>query len=429
MKKMTRGGGFTLIELLVVIAIIAILAAILFPVFSKAREKARQTTCTSNQKQIATSVMMYVQENNEILPAGADVWKDITSKVLICPTAGKKIANAYGYNSNLENKGLGEIAEPTEIMLSCDAENTTNNLVTNLDQIVARHGGGVIASYVDGHVVLTKGFIGYTVKDYSFTTDTELPQLKTGSTTWGWQFAHGMAAKNGSSTLIDTNVLTTTDFVPNVLTMTASGLKINGSGSEVTAGYLILEEPLSGDYTAKFKLSSPSSFITYFAPVGMDDKLIFNLTAMGNYLNGSVMQPNTPPSVAWDGNPNAECNYTFAFCFADGTGYAGPFKPSTNNSAWRYYDANSFANPVLGAGRPDLVAPMFNADNTWSYTATRQGNKMKVSATSGGGSFDLEFKNGDAGYRTGNISDQVKGFVWMASGGNNLVVSDIEVMR
>ncbi|MHB9022949.1 MAG: prepilin-type N-terminal cleavage/methylation domain-containing protein, partial [Armatimonadota bacterium] len=48
--------GFTLIELLVVIAIIAILAAILFPVFAKAREKARQTTCLNNQKQIATAI-------------------------------------------------------------------------------------------------------------------------------------------------------------------------------------------------------------------------------------------------------------------------------------------------------------------------------------------------------------------------------------
>ena len=60
--------GFTLIELLVVIAIIAILAAILFPVFAQAREKARQTMCLSNTKQIGTGVTLYVQDYDEVFP-------------------------------------------------------------------------------------------------------------------------------------------------------------------------------------------------------------------------------------------------------------------------------------------------------------------------------------------------------------------------
>ena len=55
-----RRGGFTLIELLVVIAIIAILAAILFPVFARAREKARQTSCLAHLKQVGLSAMMYI---------------------------------------------------------------------------------------------------------------------------------------------------------------------------------------------------------------------------------------------------------------------------------------------------------------------------------------------------------------------------------
>jgi prepilin-type N-terminal cleavage/methylation domain-containing protein/prepilin-type processing-associated H-X9-DG protein len=63
--------GFTLIELLVVIAIIAILAAILFPVFAQAREKARQTSCLSNEKQIGLSLLMYVQDYDEQFPSGS----------------------------------------------------------------------------------------------------------------------------------------------------------------------------------------------------------------------------------------------------------------------------------------------------------------------------------------------------------------------
>jgi len=64
----SKRNGFTLIELLVVIAIIAILAAILFPVFAQARAKARQATCTSNDKQINLAVLMYVQDYDESLP-------------------------------------------------------------------------------------------------------------------------------------------------------------------------------------------------------------------------------------------------------------------------------------------------------------------------------------------------------------------------
>src|SRR5437764_5603865 len=65
MARSRRGRGFTLIELLVVIAIIAILAAILFPVFAQARDKARSAACLSNMQQIGKALMMYMQDYDE----------------------------------------------------------------------------------------------------------------------------------------------------------------------------------------------------------------------------------------------------------------------------------------------------------------------------------------------------------------------------
>ncbi|MES2462115.1 MAG: DUF1559 domain-containing protein [Armatimonadota bacterium] len=71
--SLRKHGAFTLIELLVVIAIIAILAAILFPVFAQAREKARQTSCLSNEKQLGLAFMSYVQDYDETFPGVAGI--------------------------------------------------------------------------------------------------------------------------------------------------------------------------------------------------------------------------------------------------------------------------------------------------------------------------------------------------------------------
>jgi prepilin-type N-terminal cleavage/methylation domain-containing protein len=70
MDTQDQKHGFTLIELLVVVAIIAILAAVLFPVFAQAREKARQSACLSNLKQIGEAVMMYLQDYDDTYPGG-----------------------------------------------------------------------------------------------------------------------------------------------------------------------------------------------------------------------------------------------------------------------------------------------------------------------------------------------------------------------
>src|SRR6476659_9762493 len=71
-RRVSSRRAFTLIELLVVIAIIAILAAILFPVFAQAREKARATACLSNMKQLGLGLQMYAQDYDEMMPPRND---------------------------------------------------------------------------------------------------------------------------------------------------------------------------------------------------------------------------------------------------------------------------------------------------------------------------------------------------------------------
>ncbi len=166
--KVTR-QGFTLIELLVVIAIIAILAAILFPVFARAREKARQTTCTSNQRQIVASIQMFAQDHEESLPDCASVWTGIKVDpgVLVCPTLGKSTPNGYVYNSKYADTSVGTMTDPTTCFVIADGAQvarTADPLVDTLYPSIAyesmdvnftRHSGKTIVGYADGHVNTT----------------------------------------------------------------------------------------------------------------------------------------------------------------------------------------------------------------------------------------------------------------------------------
>lgn len=153
---MTR-RGFTLIELLVVIAIIAILAAILFPVFAQAREKARQATCLSNEKQVTLAMTMYVQDYDETFaqvayrdPGQGDpywlwganwvTWPQATQsyvknkQLFRCPS-NPQVPVGYGLNYYFGDKAdcpayptpppgrsLAALAKPAETILFMDAE-------------------------------------------------------------------------------------------------------------------------------------------------------------------------------------------------------------------------------------------------------------------------------------------------------------------
>ncbi len=163
------------LEIDLIIAIIAILAAILFPVFSKAREKARQTQCMNNQRQLAIAVNMYTQEHNETLPDSATVWQSlkltsaltsnqaalaVTSSVTKCPN--KPEANGYVYNNMISGKKLGDatMGDPTAVWLFADGASSNPAMpnvafaITDVDSV--RHANNFIAAGLDGHVEMVK---------------------------------------------------------------------------------------------------------------------------------------------------------------------------------------------------------------------------------------------------------------------------------
>lgn len=174
------GKGFTLIELLVVIAIIAILTAILFPVFSQAREKARQTQCTNNLKQCGMTLMLYAEDNDGCTPQGYNdntghSWGTVLVKegylknpnCLTCPSCKPwKYSNvnqiygmhlySHGYNQKI-SEGLA-----TQVVIADSANNKNIATQTQHFHIYGwisserffhlRHTGRCNAFFADGHV-------------------------------------------------------------------------------------------------------------------------------------------------------------------------------------------------------------------------------------------------------------------------------------
>ena len=170
--------GFTLIELLVVIAIIAILAAILFPVFAKAREKARQSSCLSNHKQIVLAALQYAQDYDErgVMFADGVNWSTKTylwpwalspyiknTQIFECPSdtatytgamADGDVSIGIAY-SGLAYYGRGfkfaQIEYPAEAIYFADCEDTWLNSSGSGNRMVDRHNDTANCAFVDGH--------------------------------------------------------------------------------------------------------------------------------------------------------------------------------------------------------------------------------------------------------------------------------------
>jgi prepilin-type N-terminal cleavage/methylation domain-containing protein/prepilin-type processing-associated H-X9-DG protein len=148
MKRRDQSTGFTLIELLVVIAIIAILAAILFPVFEKVRENARRASCESNENQLGLAFVQYTQDADEKYPGGSaspsnpdpgnnavnygqgtgwagQIYPYIKSNgAFVCPDDQYEIIS-YGYNQNIATGGTGTVPGTSAALADFNAPTQT----------------------------------------------------------------------------------------------------------------------------------------------------------------------------------------------------------------------------------------------------------------------------------------------------------------
>ena len=146
--------------------LVPIVAAILFPVFSQARESARATSCLKNERQMALGIRMYAQDYDEQFPMSAN-WMDATAiynkdeSVFHCPTAGRDAAvYGYAYNSAMKAKQSKDIDDPRTTLLLYDSstlERNANDLEGASEPQPGRHRNGNNEAWADGHAKWNRG--------------------------------------------------------------------------------------------------------------------------------------------------------------------------------------------------------------------------------------------------------------------------------
>jgi prepilin-type N-terminal cleavage/methylation domain-containing protein/prepilin-type processing-associated H-X9-DG protein len=300
MRKLSARRGFTLIELLVVIAIIAILAAILFPVFAKAREKARQTQCLSNQRQIVLALQMYAQDNSEMLPKAVGWTSELgmSGNVLRCPDSKHNSSADYLFlggttgtvDTLLSGQPLGNFSDPTTIPTFIDRNPLASDIyvteanpgvmdVTNdlLGSIGTPHDNGAIVAFLDGHVIYEPGTVlttGFFLADLA-STDIILP------------IDMGPASPAPLEALLNSGFWWSGSFTSepyNTLKNAGMTTLICGNTAENTKPAVLECIPIQPDWISSITLGTPSeNYSTYGAYVDG----AFNWNGTGDETNGT----------------------------------------------------------------------------------------------------------------------------------------------